>query len=434
MPSEVEGVDCIVTYPTDITATFERVRGVTCALAEPLHPEDTVVQTMADVSPTKWHLGHTTWFFETFVLEPHEPNFHPVEPLYRYIFNSYYQQVGPQFHRPQRGHLSRPTLAEVNHYRRIIDERVTRLWHQAEDDLRATLASLITVGLHHEQQHQELLLTDIKHVLAQNPLEPAYADGPTEPILRADPDDSFVSIDGGVFPVGATEGRFHFDNERPRHEVLLRSFDLARDLVTAADFQAFMAADGFQRPELWLSDGWDWLRATGTRAPLYWYESEDSWYERTLYGPRPVDMGAPVTHVSFYEADAFARWAGARLPTEFEWEQAFALRGADAPAGSLMGDGHLHPVGRTREGEASMLRDMIGEIWEWTASAYLPYPGYRPAPGAIGEYNGKFMSGQMVLRGGSIATDGDHIRPSYRNFFQPEKQWQFSGIRLARDP
>ena len=411
---------------------YQAVRQRSVDLAAPLQVEDTVVQTMPDVSPTKWHLAHTTWFFETFVLDRFSPSYTPVCPDYRVLFNSYYVGVGPRFERARRGTLSRPTLDEISSYRAQVDARVLERIGALEGEALQLALTTLELGLHHERQHQELMVTDFKHVLATNPLACRYR-APAPPPPRSAVSEAFSLVEGGLVSVGHRGNGFAFDNERPRHRVFLRDFALARDLVTSAAFIEFIEDGGYERAELWLSDGWDWVRGEGVHAPLYWGREDGVWREATLYGRRPVDGDAPVTHVSYYEADAYARWRGLRLPTEHEWEH--AVTGAfDALApGTLLEADQLHPVGRTAEAGGHVPRDLIGEVWEWTSSAYLPYPGYRCPEGAVGEYNGKFMSNQMVLRGGSIATASDHIRPSYRNFFGPDKRWQFTGIRLARD-
>ncbi len=409
---------------------FCRVRDVTESLTRNLCREDQVVQSMPDASPTKWHRAHTTWFFETFLLEPHEPAFCPHHPAYRSLFNSYYNAVGPQFSRAHRGTLSRPTVDEVTSYRRAVDERVVELLGTfAADDPRWAIVEL---GLHHEQQHQELLITDIKHALLANPLRPALF---TDPLPAASSEGaSFVRLDGGTVSIGHDPARgFSFDNETPRHEVLVQPFELSRRVVTCGEVLAFIEAGGYTTPALWLSDGWAHISEHAIHAPLYWFERDEAWFEATLHGVTPLDSARPACHLSFYEADAFATWAGARLPTEQEWEHA-ATQLRDS-AGVFQDDATFHPLGvlhpgATGEGDTDAL---FGDVWEWTSSAYGPYPRFRALPGALGEYNGKFMSGQRVLRGGSVATPRDHIRPTYRNFFQPDKRWQFTGARLARD-
>jgi ergothioneine biosynthesis protein EgtB len=432
-----------VTRPPDSTAPaparqevidrYRSVRSLTERLAEPLCPEDQVVQSMPDVSPTKWHRAHVTWFFETFLLEPHLPGYRPYDPRYRVLFNSYYQQVGPQHPRPERGLVSRPGVAEVAAYRRHVDRAMEELLADA-DDVWPEVAARTELGCHHEQQHQELLLMDIKHVLSRNPLDPVYVDG--EPPPAIDGRLTWTAVDGGLVEVGHRGDGFSFDNERPRHRAWLEPYRLGDRLVTAGEWVEFVDDGGYRRPELWLSDGWATVQREGWEAPLYWRRDDGAWTLFTLAGRRAVHPDEPVCHVSHYEADAFARWAGARLPTEHEWEH--AARGAhevaddgarllppDAPRGAA-----LHPRPAPAGGGA---RQLLGDAWEWTASAYLPYPGFRPEPGAIGEYNGKFMSGQMVLRGGACVTPPGHVRATYRNFFPPQSRWMFGGVRLAAD-
>ena len=405
-----------------LSRRYESVRSTTMALTAGLAPEDQVVQTMPDVSPTKWHLAHTTWFFETFLLQPFAPGYEVFDPSYGYLFNSYYEAVGERHPRPARGLLSRPTVAEIARYRAAVDEAM-QAWLANVDEARfAEAAPILEIGLHHEQQHQELLLTDIKHVLAQNPVMPVYR---ARVEVRRQPFglDGWWEHDGGLVEIGHAGEGFAFDNEGPRHRQYLRPFRLVRRLVSAGQYLDFIRDGGYRRPELWLSDGWAAVKERGWTAPLYWVEKEDGNYDLlTLAGRRPLDPAEPVTHVSFYEAEAFATWAGYRLPSEAEWE----VVAADRPIhGNFLGSGHYHPTGEGGH--------LFGDVWVWTRSAYQPYPGYKAAEGALGEYNGKFMSGQMVLRGGSCATPDGHVRATYRNFFPPDARWQFSGIRLASD-
>ena len=377
--------------------------------------EDFGLQSMPDASPVKWHLAHTTWFFETFVLGPEVEPFHP---QFGYLFNSYYETVGRMHPRSERGLLSRPTVAEVRQYRGHVDEHVEALLGKGALD-PARLA-IVELGLNHEQQHQELILTDLKHGLSKNVLRPVYREG--TPIPAQPRAVRWLSHAGGVVPIGHEGEGFHFDNEGPRHEVLLQPFEIADRKVTCGEYLEFMRDGGYTRAELWLSAGWGTVQSQGWRAPLYWEERDGSWQQFTLHGMRPVDPAEPVCHVSLFEADAFARWAGARLPTEFEWECSLGaqpLNSSESPP---------HPSPATDGVQA------FGDVWVWTSSAYAPYPGYRPPPGALGEYNGKFMCSQLVLRGGSCATPRGHVRPTYRNFFHPPDRWQFSGIQLARDP
>ncbi len=400
------------------------VRARTEALCAPLEIEDFVVQSMPDASPARWHLAHTTWFFETFVLRPHAPGHAPRDARFEHLFNSYYQGVGAPFERARRGTQSRPTVAQVMDWRAEVDAAMARLL----GDPSAEVARVTTIGLHHEQQHQELLLTDLKHAFCTSPMRPVYradaAQGEAAP-----PDLGFEVFEGGVVEVGFDGDGFCFDNERPRHRVFVEPFRLARDLVTQGQFRAFVEDDGYGRCDLWLDDGWTARRAQGWQHPLYWRRVDRHFVVDTLGGERPLDPHAPVTHLSFYEADAYARWAGLRLPTELEWEHAQASA-PDAPRGAFQEDDVFHPVGRPVR-RSRGLRRLLGEVWEWTQSAYLPYPNYRPLAGTLGEYNGKFMNDQRVLRGGSCATPRDHVRPTYRNFFQGDKRWQFTGLRLA---
>jgi ergothioneine biosynthesis protein EgtB len=396
------------------------VRRATEALCAPLDPEDLVVQSMPDTSPAKWHLAHTTWFFETFVLEP-RPGFRPFHPAFRELFNSYYLAVGPRHARPERGLLTRPTLAEVLDYRAAVDGQVQALLRAPGSDGRADVLEIAELGLQHEQQHQELILTDLLHAFSRNPLAPVYR---AQPPPRAVPEAlRFVRYRSGRVRIGHEGPGFAFDNEGPAHDVLLGSFALASRLVSSGEYADFIEDGGYARPELWLSDGFAAAQASGWEAPLHWTRRDGEWRRFTLHGELPLDPAAPVAHVSFWEAEAFARWAGARLPTEHEWETA-ARSGDGPPAGQFVEDGPLVPVG----GDA-----LLGGAWVWTASPYVGYPGFRPVPGALGEYNGKFMANQMVLRGGSCLSPRSHLRATYRNFFPPGARWQMSGIRLARD-
>ncbi len=396
---------------------YRRVRAKSLALTDTLAPEDTVVQSMPDVSPTKWHLAHVTWFFERFVLQAHAPSYIRLNDAYDFLFNSYYYTAGQMHARPRRGLLSRPTLAEVLQYRQHVDESMLRLIEQKNGD--GKLEFLITLGLNHEQQHQELLLTDIKHVLSCNPIQPAFDAGLPVPESAAPGELTFTPGVSGLQPVGADDRGFAFDNETPRHETLVQPHEIADRLVTNGEYRAFIDDGGYRKSELWLSDGWAAVNEHGWHAPLYW--SDDHKMEFTLAGTRYVDDNAPVAHVSFYEADAYARWAGARLPTEFEWE----LAAGDKPVeGNLLESGLL----QTASGQGQF----YGDVWEWTSSPYTPYPGFKPLAGSLGEYNGKFMSNQMTVRGGSCVTSTDHIRATYRSFFYPDQRWQLLGLRLAR--
>jgi len=407
-------------------ARYTEVRARTEALAAPLGPEDQVVQSMPDCSPTKWHRAHTTWFFETFVLGAHLPGYRAFDPAYRVLFNSYYNAVGEKHPRPQRGMLSRPSLDEVLKYRRHVDEAMLELLTRETGE---DAAALVELGLHHEQQHQELVLTDVKHLLSLNPLKPAYQKHWPLTAVRARAP-QWLGHEGGLFEIGHAGRGFAFDNEGPRHSVWLEPFFIASHPVTNGEFVRFIEDGGYRRPELWLSAGWDALRANGWEAPLYWTKRDGGWHAFTLHGEVPVEPNTPLCHVSFYEADAYARWADARLPTEAEWEVA---AGRQRIEGNFLEGGALHPLALREAPPEGTLAQAFGDVWEWTRSDYAPYPGFRPATGAVGEYNGKFMVNQYVLRGGSCATPASHMRTSYRNFFPADARWQFSGLRLARD-
>jgi ergothioneine biosynthesis protein EgtB len=410
--------------PQDLADSLFRTRRQTHCLAAPLGVEDQAAQANEDASPTKWHLAHTTWFFETFVLQPFLPGYRTFDPRFNYCFNSYYEAQGPRQPRALRGLLTRPTCFEVRDYRAHVDEALHAVFAGALAEGEEVLKR-IEIGVHHEQQHQELLLTDILSLFAQSPLRPAYREGgPLRVRHEAEPL-HFIQFEGGRRSVGHAGEGFVFDNEGPRHDVLLRPFQLADRLVTNAEWAAFMSDGGYRAPALWLADGWARVARDGWRAPLYWEERDGQWLEMTLWGLKTIDAAAPVCCVSYFEADAYARWAGKRLPTEFEWECA---AGGLAVAGNMLGADNLAPRPAS---PGSGLRQMFGDVWEWTQSAYAPYPGYRPADGALGEYNGKFMCGQQVLRGASCATPDSHARRTYRNFFYPHQRWQFCGLRLA---
>lgn len=406
---------------------FREVRAMSLALAAPLSAEDQCIQSMPDASPTKWHLAHTTWFFETVLLQPHAAGYQAFDPRFHYLFNSYYEALGPRHPRPHRGMLTRPSVDEVHAYRRHVDEAVVALLEEESGLDWGAIEPIVTLGLNHEQQHQELLLTDILHALSCNPLLPAYkpVSGPALRLAAVPPAVRWLSRPGGVVEVGHAGSDFSFDNETPRHQALVQPYAIADRLVNCGDYAQFIADGGYQRAELWLSDGWAAVQAHGWRHPAYWLAPDDprlglglqqqpsqqgaavaGWHVFGLHGVRPMEADAPVAQLSFYEAAAYAEWAGARLPTEFEWEAA-----CDAPG----------------------ISQMTGHVWQWTRSSYDPYPGFRPMPGIAAEYNGKFMVGQLVLRGGSVATPAGHTRPSYRNFFPPAARWQFSGLRLAKD-
>ncbi|MBI2964078.1 MAG: ergothioneine biosynthesis protein EgtB [Deltaproteobacteria bacterium] len=410
-----------------LAEAYGEIRRVTERLAAPLSAEDCVVQSMPDASPVKWHLAHTTWFFETFVVSAARPAARPFHPQFRVLFNSYYNAVGPQHPRPERGMLSRPALSEVRAYREHVDCRIAELF--AEGAVDESLAARVELGLHHEQQHQELILTDLKHMLWSNPLRPAYRDGPQ----RAEGEAGRLRWRrhaGGAASIGHAGGSFSFDNERPRHRVMLEPFEIASRPVTTGEFLEFIEDGGYERAELWLSDGWDAARAQRWRAPLYWRREDGAWRIFTLSGARDLRRDEPVAHVSFYEADAFARWSQARLPSEAEWE---VVAAKEPVAGNLLESGLLHPAPSPAPSSAPPAQ-LFGDVWEWTRSAYAAYPGFRAAAGALGEYNAKFMCNQLVLRGGSCVTPRSHLRATYRNFFPPQARWQFSGLRLARDP
>ncbi len=407
---------------------FRTTRSLSMTLADPLSTEDMVIQTMPDVSPTKWHMAHTTWFFETFLLKPNVTEYRPFHDAFEYLFNSYYNAVGAQFPRPERGLLSRPTVGEIEDYRRHVDAAMERLITDSSDDLWTQIAPLIELGVHHEQQHQELTLTDIKHVLSWNPLKPA-AYGVKPKVFRKSAPLNFINFEGGIFKIGHEGTAFAFDCEGPRHDQLVRPFALANRPVTNGEYLEFIEDGGYRTPHLWLSDGWADLKEGGWQAPLYWSEQDGEWTEFTLHGAKKLNPHLPVTHVSFYEAAAFAAWTGARLPSEAELE--LAARSQDV-AGNFLTTEHLHPS-PVETNDNNKLLQIYGDVWEWSQSAYSPYPGFCAAEGAVGEYNGKFMSGQLVLKGGSCATPPGHMRPTYRNFFPPAARWQFSGIRLAKD-
>jgi ergothioneine biosynthesis protein EgtB len=407
----------------ELQSAYAVVRARTMVLASQLSEEDCSAQSMPDASPVKWHLAHTTWFFETFILERYESAFKPFRPAFRVLFNSYYNGVGEKHPRPQRGMLTRPSLSAVYDYRMNVDGRMERLMLEKRDD--ANVRALVTLGLNHEQQHQELILTDVKHLLSLNPLRPAYRARLAEPSPASTPMD-WIGFDGGLVEIGHDGEDFSFDNERPRHKHYLEPFRLASRPVTNGEYLQFLEQGGYRNPQLWLSEGWDWVQANHLAHPLYWQRDDTGWSEFTLNGQQCLDPSLPAVHVSYFEADAFARWAGARLPTEAEWEHAATTCEV---LGNLADTDAFHP----RTAKDRGMQQMFGDVWEWTQSAYSPYPGFRAAEGALGEYNGKFMVNQYVLRGGSCATPQNHIRATYRNFFPTSARWQFSGIRLAKD-
>lgn len=424
---------------TALIAQYQAVRQISEQLCQPLENDDYGIQTMPDVSPPKWHLAHVTWFFEQFILVPFLKGYQCFHPQFHYLFNSYYYTAGNMHPRPKRGLLSRPTASEIFRYRHSVDEHMTHLLSNPSllehPEHNANLQQLTQMGIQHEQQHQELLLTDIKHIFATNPLKPVYSEPANllkktaKSIMALNPKTQWVHYKGGTIDVGATpdEG-FCYDNETPCHRIYLPPYRLATHLVTNGEYLAFMAADGYQRVDLWLSDGWTTNQTEQWQAPLYWQQIDNQWWHMTLAGMCPVDEHAPVCHVSFFEADAYARWCGKTLPTEHAWEAATE----QVPiAGNFQETRAFHPQPCTTK--ASSLQQMYGNVWEWTRSAYAPYPGFKPLSGTLGEYNGKFMCSQIVLRGGSCVTPQNHIRSTYRNFFYPQDRWQFSGIRLMEE-
>lgn len=422
-PSPIPPLACL----EELQQRFRQVRAVSEALCAPLQVEDCVIQSMPDVSPPKWHLAHVSWFFETFLLMPYLPGYRSPDPHYDQLFNSYYQTHGEPFPRARRGLLSRPTLAQVYDYRQHVDHCMAELLVAPPLAHATEIVRRTELGLQHEQQHQELLVMDIKHILAQNPLAPAYRNDLALPAeqLAAGPLE-WLEFPAGLRHIGHAGDSFAFDCERPRHRQFLEAFALASRPVCNAEYRAFIADGGYARAELWLADGWELIRQAGWQAPLYWRNEVGGWQEMGLAGLRPLDPQAPVCHISFYEADAYARWAGARLPSEAEWEVA----AFDQPLrGNFLESDQLQP----RANPGAGMRQLYGDVWEWTASAFRPYPGFQPLAGSLGEYNGKFMSGQMVLRGGCCATPEEHMRPTYRNFFYPHMRWQFAGLRLARE-
>ena len=413
------------TQETSIRQKYCQIREFSDKIVEPLSPEDCMVQSMDDVSPARWHIAHTTWFFETFVLKPHT-EYQEFDPQFNYLFNSYYNTIGKQFPRPQRGFISRPGLQEIKNYRAHVDQHMQQFLDSGDYD--EEVLKTIDVGLNHEQQHQELMLTDIKHVLSCNPTMPQYVDEPFDRDGRLDQD--WIGLDEGIYNIGYSGDDFCFDNEAPGHQVFLNDCSISNQLVSCGEYLKFIEDGGYQRPEHWLSLGWSTVNEHGWDAPLYWVRHEDGWYQFTLAGLQPVNPDWPVCHVSYFEADAYARWSGYRLPTEFEWEAASQqtppVSLQTEPFADVLSSSQrvIHPT-RSPAG-------MLGGLWQWTCSSYGAYPGYRPPAGAIGEYNGKFMCNQYVLRGGSVATSSDHIRSTYRNFFPAHSRWQFFGIRLAK--
>jgi ergothioneine biosynthesis protein EgtB len=419
--SELSHADSTADATGELLARYRSVRSFTEQLCAPLSPEDYVVQSMPDASPAKWHLAHTSWFFETFVLQPRVPGYAPHHPQFGVLFNSYYEAVGPRHPRPERGMLSRPSVDEVYAYRKAVDAAL--LGWLAHAEVSPELRYILELGMAHEQQHQELLLTDLQHMLSKNPIAPVYTPLTAAGVSGPQPSAAgFERCAGGLLQIGHADSEFAFDNERPRHRVFTENYEIARRLVTAGEYLEFVRDGGYARPELWLSDGWRFVHDEGIHLPLYWEEQNGAYARFSLHGMLPIDPGQPVCHVSFYEADAYARWAGARLPTEVEWELAYAKR----PVTGQFAESAQTSLLPVHSGSP------FGSAWVWTASPYVAYPGFAPEPGALGEYNGKFMCNQMVLRGGSCFTPAGHLRATYRNFFPPTARWQVTGIRLAR--
>lgn len=408
---------------------FNSIRNFSLELCKPLVTEDYVVQSMADVSPTKWHLAHTSWFFETFILKESDKNYKSLHPQYAYLFNSYYIQAGKRFLRNQRGLITRPTVKQVFEYRNYIDENIKNFIEASPEEILNKFASVLEIGFNHEQQHQELMLTDIKHVFSINPLYPVYSE--KENIDSEDISNlNWAEFNEGIYEIGNEGKSFSYDNEIPKHKEFINSFKLGSRLITNGEYLEFMEDNGYNKPEIWLSDGAAEAAANNWQAPLYWEKKDNGWHVFTLNGLKKLILSEPVCHVSYYEADAFARWAGYRLPTEAEWETASQQVQIK---GNFVETRNFHPASLQIKNNGTQLQQMFGDVWEWTRSAYSPYPGYKTLPGALGEYNGKFMSNQMILRGGSCATSETHIRKTYRNFFPPNARWQFMGIRLAKD-
>lgn len=428
MSGRMSGNACEVAASVpDVMTRFREVRCMSEMLASRLLPEDQTVQSMPDCSPTKWHLAHVSWFFETFILVPCLKGYEVRHPAFAYLFNSYYEAAGERHPRFERGLITRPDVTEVAAYRDHVTAAMEALFEQADDTLWEKIGPLVEIGNNHEQQHQELILMDILNLFARNPLRPAYQARLPAPVVQGN-EPVWHAFDGGIVEIGHAGEGFAYDNEGPRHEVLLRPFRLACRCVTNAEWLDFIEDGGYARPDLWLADGWARVKAGEYAAPLYWEKTAQGWEAMTLSGQHPLEPAAPVCHVSYYEADAFARWAGKRLPTEAEWEVAAR---AQPVTGNFLGSGYLRPTGAPDGKDAPS--QMFGDVWEWTGTPYSPYPGYKPAPGAIGEYNGKFMSSQFVLRGGCCATPDGHVRATYRNFFYPHQRWAFAGLRLAED-
>ncbi|HKK76693.1 MAG TPA: ergothioneine biosynthesis protein EgtB [Saprospiraceae bacterium] len=410
----------------DLLRNYQQVRKQSKHICAPLQTEDYTVQPITDVSPPKWHLGHTTWFFENFVLIPQLDQYEPFNLDLNYFFNSYYESQGPRILRSNRGNMTRPSIEQVLAYRVHVDQYM-QIFLERQGKLSKELHHLITVGLQHEQQHQELLITDIKYILGDNPLHPAYRED--EIAMPSTPEAHFLNFDEGLYEVGYRGEGFCWDNEQNPHQVYLPNFAIQSRLVTNGEYLEFIQAGGYDKHEYWLMEGYEWAKTLESKSPQYWYEQDGQWHYYTMQGLRPLDLDAPVTHISYYEADAYAQWKGLRLPTEFEWEVACRALCKEIPEdGNFQESGSFMPTPARGKDD----HQFLGQVWEWTASAYLPYPGYPRFKGALGEYNGKFMVNQMVLRGGSCATPISHIRPTYRNFFHPDKRWQFTGVRLAK--
>lgn len=419
----------------ELLTLFNTVRRTTERICEPLVTEDYCIQSMPDVSPPKWHLAHTSWFFEQVILQRYAASYTPINETYFYLFNSYYQSFGERWKRDIRGTLSRPTVKDVYAYRSAVNERTRKFIETMDEKTYSEVASLVELGLHHEQQHQELLVTDIKHILSMSPLRPVYKELSAKKMTIEIPKAKFIPLEGGVFEMGANGTGFAWDNEFPKHKTFVNDFSLMNRLVTNGEYLEFIDDGGYQNPLLWLSDGWDAVTREQWIAPLYWLKLDGEWQMMTLAGLRPIDVSEPVAHVSYYEAWAFARWSNKRLPTETEWEKGASLVKASASCGNFLENENYHPVAYEQAAGVNEngFSQMFGDVWEWTASSYLPYPGYKQEAGPLGEYNGKFMINQVVLRGGSCATPRSHIRATYRNFFPCDKRWQFTGIRLAED-
>lgn len=421
--------------PEQLKSYFRETRNQTESLCQSLNKEDFVPQPITDVSPPKWHLAHTSWFFEAFILRDYKKGYQDFHPQYNFLFNSYYQNVGDQWDRQQRGFLSRPTVDDIYEFRHAVNDRMEDLIEKVNDQDWQSFHDLVVLGCNHEQQHQELLATDIKYILSMSPVFQSYTDkNPFDKGFK-NPDykkQDFINVEGGLHEVGYNGDGFHMDNEEPLHKEYLKDFRIMNRLVTNGEFLEFVEDGGYEDFNYWLDDGWTELSNGEWNGPLYWRKVDGKWHELTLAGWQPLKLDAPVTHVNFYEAEAYASWAGKRLPSEFEWEVAASQTSPDESTGNFVDNGYFHPIpADPKDNSENLLRQIYGDNWEWTYSSYLPYPGFKPAPGALGEYNGKFMINQMVLRGGSVATPQNHFRKTYRNFFPPKTQFQFSGIRLA---